>query len=152
MLLTIPNVLSTESVRAIRDQLDQEQWQEGSVTAGGVARRVKHNQQLSTDSIGYPDLANRVLDAVNSNLLFVSATLPKKIFTPNFNQYQQGGSYGAHVDGSLMQMAGKQQLLRTDVSSTLFLTDPEEYSGGELRIETQYDTQEIKLAAGEMDI
>lgn len=150
MLLRIPQVLSAETVQTIRARLQSEAWQDGSSTAGGIARTVKHNQQIQPGIPCHTELANVVLTAISQNPLFVSSVLPKKIFTPNFNRYQGGDSYGAHIDGSLLQTGSGQDMLRTDVSSTLFLSDPDEYTGGELLIETQYGSQEIKLAAGDM--
>ncbi|WP_271271258.1 Fe2+-dependent dioxygenase [Aliamphritea hakodatensis] len=150
MLITIPQVLSAEEVEQFRTHLDKAAWQDGTGTAGPVARQVKNNQQLNDTQEPAISLGKHILQALSQQPVFISAALPAKIYPPKFNRYNLAENYGTHVDGSLMQIPGTQQTLRTDLSATLFLAELEEYEGGELTIETQYGAQVVKLAAGDM--
>lgn len=150
MLITIPNVLSAGEVRQFREHLDNADWQDGINTAGSIARNVKKNQQLDDTKEPAISLGNHILRALAQTPIFVSAALPDRIYPPKFNRYSENETYGAHIDGSLMQIPGTNLTLRTDLSATLFLADPDEYEGGELTIETQYGTQTVKLPAGDM--
>lgn len=150
MLITIEKVLSSDEVRQVREHLDQADWQDGINTAGSIARNVKKNQQLDDTKEPAISLGNHILRALAQNPVFISAALPDTIYPPKFNRYSENETYGAHIDGSLMQLPGSSQTLRTDLSATLFLADPDEYEGGELSIRTQYGEQTVKLAAGDM--
>jgi len=150
MLVSIPQVLSPDEVGQFRTYLDKADWQDGTSTAGSIARHVKKNQQLDDTKEPAMSLGNHILRVLSQNPIFVSAALPDKIYPPKFNRYCEAQTYGAHIDGSLMQIPGTKQTLRTDLSATLFLSDPDEYDGGELSIETQYGTQTVKLPAGDM--
>jgi len=150
MLITIPNVLSNSEVSNYRAQLEQARWIEGSQTAGSVAGQVKQNSQLDDSQDAAKSLGNHILRVLSKHPTFISAALPDKIFPPKFNRYSQGETYGNHVDGSIMHMPGSAMAMRTDLSATLFLSDPNEYEGGELCIQTQFGEQRTKLAAGDM--
>jgi PKHD-type hydroxylase len=149
LLIPIENVLSDQNVIDIRTKLADGEWQDGRASAGGIAARVKANLQLNDNTELASELRQVVLAALQSHPLITSAALPKKIYPPKFNCYRNGGCYGLHVDGSIMNLPNG-ETLRTDISATLFLSDPEEYEGGELAIETQYGAQEVKLRAGDM--
>lgn len=150
MLLTIDGVLDKDEVAAFRRHLDGGAWQDGAATAGGLARSQKTNQQLAEDDPIGLRLGDDILRRIGSNPLFVSAALPSKIYPPRFNRYAGGGAYGAHVDSALMRRPGGGDMLRSDLSATLFLSEPEEYDGGELEIEGALGVQSVKLAAGDM--
>lgn len=150
MLITVPGVLSEHEVAEFRSVLDDAEWQDGSRTAGSLARKVKHNQQLADGVEPAVGLGNRILRRLAVNPTFISAALPGRIYPPKFNRYADGGTYGAHIDGSLMQMPGSALSLRTDLSATLFLSAPDEYDGGELTVETNYGGHRVKLRAGDM--
>ncbi|RTE66015.1 Fe2+-dependent dioxygenase [Amphritea opalescens] len=150
MLITLPEVLTPDEVRQFRQHLDQADWQDGVNTAGSIARNVKQNQQLDDTQEPAISLGNHILRTLSRTPAFISAALPDRIYPPKFNRYAERETYGAHIDGSLMQIPGTNLTLRTDLSATLFLAAPDEYDGGELCIETQYGTQTIKLAAGDM--
>ena len=150
MLITIPNVLSKDEVNQFREYLDEANWEDGSNTAGSIALNVKKNHQLDDTKEPVLSLGPHILKTLAQNPIFISAALPDKIYPPKFNQYSKNETYGAHIDGSLMQIPGTNQTIRTDLSATLFLSEPEEYEGGELTIETKYGTQTVKLAAGDM--
>ena len=150
MLITIPNVLSTEEVRQFREYLDKADWEDGINTAGSIAQNVKNNHQLDDTQEPTLSLGDHILKSLAQNPTFISAALPSKIYPPKFNKYGVGETYGAHIDGSLMQIPRTNQTMRTDLSATIFLCEPEDYEGGELTIETKYGTQTVKLSAGDM--
>ncbi|WP_191601942.1 Fe2+-dependent dioxygenase [Marinomonas algicola] len=150
MLLTIPNVLSADDVLQVRNYLDKADWQDGMNTAGSMARHVKKNQQLDDTQEPAVSLGNHILRVMSQHPAFISAALPDKIYPPKFNRYSESETYGAHIDSALMQLPNSNQTIRTDLSATLFLADPDEYDGGELVIETQYGTQSVKLDAGDL--
>lgn len=150
MLIVIENILSKTDVAHIRQQLDATEWENGLVTAGTLASRVKQNQQLSEQSAVGQALGQQLLQVLGRHPLFLSAALPHKIYPPKFNRYSDGGHYGMHVDSAVMTLPGTQQLMRSDLSATLFLCEPEEYEGGELVIEGRFGAQQIKLAAGDL--
>jgi PKHD-type hydroxylase len=148
MLVTIPDVLSAEELTHIRRVLEGTQWTDGRTTAGDQAVKVKNNLQIPVDSPAGQELGQIVLKALAGNPTFTAATLPARVLPPMFNRYDVGMTFGAHVDGSIRSLPGIR--LRTDVSSTLFLTPPEEYDGGELVIHDTYGTHAVKLPAGHM--
>ncbi len=150
MLIPIEGVLSKDEVREFRRLLDAAEWQDGLKTAGTLARAVKRNRQLADGSPLAVELGNRILRKLGSTPLFISAALPSRIYPPKFNRYSDGGTYGAHVDSAVMQVPGTSISVRSDLSATLFLAEPEEYEGGELQIEGPFGIQSAKLAAGDM--
>jgi PKHD-type hydroxylase len=150
MLIAIENVLSKDEVRRFRDSLERSEWEDGAKTAGTQACQVKQNLQLVDNTDAAVSLGNYILRKLAENPLFISAALPRKIYPPKFNRYEGGGRYGAHVDSAVMQIPGTQLSLRSDVSATLFLTEPDDYEGGELEIEGQSGVQAVKLAAGDI--
>lgn len=150
MLLHIPNVLNAEELKSIQKILHEANWVDGKVTAGTQSEQVKNNLQLSEDS-GVAESARKiVLKALSRNALFFSAVLPKKIYPPLFNQYRGGMNFGNHIDNAVRTHAATGTHVRTDVSSTLFLSDPDSYEGGELVVEDTYGQQIVKLPAGDM--
>ena len=91
-----------------------------------------------------------VLDALGRTPLFVAAALPLKVFPPLFNRYAGGQAFGMHVDNAVRMKRGTEFRLRSDLSATLFLADPDSYDGGELVIEDRFGEQRVKLPAGQM--
>lgn len=150
MLITIENVLSKDEVRSFRTRLDQADWQDGAKTAGSLARNVKQNQQLADGSDLAVALGQHILRQLGQQPLFISAALPNKVYPPKFNRYADGGTYGVHVDSAVMQIPGTGQSMRSDLSATLFLSEPDEYDGGELEIEDTFGAQAVKLEAGDL--
>ena len=150
MLLQIENVLTKQEAAEFRAQLDVADWQDGRTTAGYQSARTKNNQQLPEGHPLAQQLSGRILDALDRNPLFLSAALPLRVFTPLFNRYDGGQAFGTHVDNAIRQLHGAGLRVRTDLSATLFLTEPDEYDGGELIIEDTYGVQSVKLAAGDM--
>lgn len=150
MLITITNVLSPDQIQDCRVALQQAAWEDGKKTAGYLAQHVKANLQLPIDSEIGQQVARFLLTILHNNPTYVSAVLPAKILPPRFNCYRGGHTYGNHIDNAIFSIPNTNESLRTDVSSTLFLTDADEYEGGELVIEDTYGTQRIKLNAGDM--
>ncbi|PKO40294.1 MAG: Fe2+-dependent dioxygenase [Betaproteobacteria bacterium HGW-Betaproteobacteria-4] len=150
MLIPIEGVLSKDEVRQFRQRLDAAEWHDGLKTAGTLARSVKRNLQLEDGSPLAVELGNLILRKLGNNPLFVSAALPNRIYPPKFNRYANGGTYGAHVDSAVMAVPGTHVSVRSDLSATLFLAEPDEYEGGELQVEGPFGVQSAKLAAGDM--
>jgi len=150
VLLQIPGLLSEEQVRRARAALDGAAWVDGRVTAGPQSARVKDNAQLPEDHPVARELGDAVLAALQCSPLFMAATLPLRVFPPLFNRYASGQAFGSHVDNAIRQVGGTPHRLRTDVSATLFLSDPAEYEGGELLIEDTYGVHAVKLPAGHL--
>ncbi|PXV58346.1 PKHD-type hydroxylase [Dyella jiangningensis] len=148
MLLHLPNVLDHAQIRAMRQALDQATWTDGRETVGPQGAKVKRNLQLPDASPLRAELGKIVLDALARQPLYHAATLPLRTLTPRFNRYEGGGQYGFHVDGAVMSLPGGEQL-RSDISCTLFLAEPEEYDGGELIVSDTYGEHEVKLPAGD---
>src|SRR5580692_6233863 len=150
MLLPIPDVLTAEQVTRARRIFDQAEWVDGRVTAGHQSARAKDNMQLPEDHPAARQLGDMILAALGQNALFISAALPSRVFPPLFNRYQGGQSFGTHVDNAIRQVAGTGHRIRTDLSATLFFSEPDEYEGGELVVEDTYGTHSVKLPAGNM--
>lgn len=148
MLLCIPNILTPDEVSALRAQLDVADWQDGRHTAGPQSSQIKRNAQIPLNSPILPDLQARLIRALTGNPLWMSAVLPVHILPPMFNRYEGGQTFGTHVDNAIRVFPGEGRQIRTDVSCTLFLSDPEEYDGGELLVEGHYGAQSVKLPAG----
>ena len=148
-LLRIPSLLSPDEVRHCRDTLHEAQWQDGKATAGHLAAQAKHNLQLPLDSAAGKSLGDLILDRLGHNPLFLAAALPAKVLPPRFNRYEGGGTYGNHIDNALFVIPGTAIKVRSDVSTTVFLSEPDDYEGGELIVEDTFGTQSVKLAAGD---
>lgn len=152
MLVCIPDVLSKADVADFRRIMDASEWEDGRSTAGAASAMVKRNEQLPPDSEVARQLGNRILSALSASPRFISAAIPLQIFPPLFNRYaaSDGHHFGLHVDNAVRgdKMTGLR--IRTDLSVTLFLSEPEEYDGGELVIEDLYGSHEIKLPAGDL--
>ncbi len=149
MLVVIPKVLDAAQLKLCRDELAQAEWSDGRNSAGYIARQVKNNQQLAEDNPLAKKLGEIILRALQGNELFTAAALPLKLVPPMFNRYDSTQTYGRHVDGSIRPLKGGLRV-RTDLSATLFLSDPKEYDGGELVIEDTFGPRKVKLAAGDM--
>lgn len=150
MMLHVPAVLSREQVAAVRARLDATDWVDGRATVGQQGALVKRNLQLPELSPVGLELGRQVLEALDKNALYFSAALPLRTVPPLFNRYEGGGHYGMHIDGSVRFVPGTSLRLRTDLSCTLFLTDPDDYDGGELIVADTYGTHEVKLPAGDL--
>lgn len=152
MLVKIEGLLTAEEVALCRRIIDDAAWVDGKETAGEQAAKIKNNMQLPLDSAAAREAGDIVLRALGRNPTYNAATLPLRVMPPMFSRYDVGMKFGAHVDGSLRVIPGTNIRMRTDVSSTLFLTDPAEYDGGELFIEDTYGSHKVKLNAGDMVI
>jgi PKHD-type hydroxylase len=150
MLLTIPQVLTPEQLRHCRKQLAAASWVDGRVTAGHQGAQVKDNRQLPENSAVTHELGDLILAALERNPLFISAVLPAVVYPPLFNRYDGGQHFCDHIDNAVRLLPGTGRKIRTDVSATLFLAEPDEYEGGELLIEDTYGVHSVKLQAGDM--
>lgn len=151
MLLHLKQLLTPDEVRTAQTLLgDDAPWMDGRSSAGAQAVTQKNNQQLAQDSAASRQLQALVLAALQRDALFFSATLPRKIFNPLFNRYSGAANfYGAHVDGAVLHSSASGEWVRSDISCTLFLADPDTYEGGELTIHDSYGEQRVKLPAGD---
>jgi len=149
MMLHIPEVLSRADLADIRAVLADAQWTDGRHTTGVQAAGQKRNYQLPVLAPEAQGLADRVRAALMAHPLFQSAALPHTVLTPRFNAYEGGGYFGNHVDGAIQADPVTGGKVRTDISTTVFLNDPEDYDGGELVIEDTYGAHEVKLNAGD---
>ncbi|MFN3557830.1 MAG: Fe2+-dependent dioxygenase [Brevundimonas sp.] len=148
MLLHIPEVFTKAEVAALRATLDAGPWTDGNVTSGHQSATAKVNQQLPEDSGEAREVGGLIHQVLNANPMFVSAALPHTIFPPLFNRYQGGEHFGVHVDNAIRQRGDIR--IRSDLSCTVFLSEPEDYDGGELIIEEMYGPQSVKLPAGDL--
>jgi PKHD-type hydroxylase len=142
VIIFIGQLLASEKVTRLRELLAQAKFVDGRMTAGALAQQVKNNRQIDPDDETVPEMRQIVAEALDANQLFYSAARPRHIRPPLFSRYVPGMEYGNHVDDAIM--GG----MRTDLSFTLFLSDPESYDGGALIIDSTAGEQEIKLPAG----
>jgi PKHD-type hydroxylase len=146
-MIVIPNVLTPAQLGTIRARLDAAAWIDGNATSGHQSARAKRNRQLAEDDAEAKALGNIILDALAASPLFVASALPLRVYPPLFNLYGEGEGFGDHVDSAIRFRSGSDFRIRSDLSATLFLSDPSEYEGGELVAEGQAP---VKLAAGDM--
>lgn len=149
MMLHIPNVLSPDQVARCRAMFERAQWVDGRTTAGVQASAIKRNLQIPEDDPEALACGQMILAALHRNALFMSAVLPHRILPPMFNRYDEGMTFGSHVDNAIRRVRATGETLRTDVSTTLFLSDPEDYDGGDLVVEDTYGSHAVKLPAGD---
>jgi PKHD-type hydroxylase len=150
MMLHVPKVLDAAQVAECRRLLDGAEWSDGQVTVGEQGARVKRNRQLPELSPVGRQLGEMILHALARHPLFFSAALPLKTVPPLFNRYEGGEHYGTHIDGAVRAVPGSTHFIRTDLSLTLFLTDPADYDGGELVVHDTYGAHAVKLPAGDL--
>ncbi len=150
MMLQIPQVLTKAQVAQARAVLDAGPWVDGNLTSGFQAARAKTNEQLPQDCEAARTVGETILQAVEANPLFVSAALPQVILPPMFNRYGEGMGFKDHVDNAIRRDPVSGRRLRTDLSATLFLSEPDDYDGGELVVNDLYGDHAVKLEAGDM--
>lgn len=151
MLLRVPAVLSKAQLREVRDIIDHATWSDGSITAGTQSAKAKKNFQLPEDGLESQKARTIILEALAGNAEYLTGALPKKIYPPLFNKYEgSNNKFGNHIDNAVRTHAASGKHVRTDISCTLFLTEPSEYDGGELVIEDTFGEQKIKFEAGDM--
>jgi len=150
MLIAIPDLVTAAQLAEIRATIDAAQWIDGNATSGAQSALAKRNEQLPEDSDAARRAGTIVLDALAASPLFVAAALPLKVFPPLFNRYAGGQGFDTHVDNAIRIRRGSDFRIRSDLSATLFLADPDSYDGGELVIEGTFGEQRVKLPAGHM--
>jgi PKHD-type hydroxylase len=149
MMLQIPNVLTPDAVTRLRAAIDASAWTDGNATSGFQSALAKQNRQLPEGSAVAREAGATILAALERNPLFIAAALPARIYPPLFNRYGVGDGFGDHIDNSIRQTPDGGRV-RTDLSATLFLTDPDDYDGGELTVDDTYGVHQVKLAAGDL--
>lgn len=149
MIISLPKLLSATQVSEAKTMLEAADWVDGKTTAGHLAKASKHNLQLPTDSQTAIDLGDFILARLHDHPLFNSAALANKVLPPMFNCYQADGTFGNHIDNAIRTVPNTHIKIRTDISVTVFLSDPNSYEGGELIIEDTYGEKSIKLAQGD---
>jgi PKHD-type hydroxylase len=149
MLLAIPDLIDAPTLARVRALVEGGAWIDGNATSGPQAALAKRNEQLAEDDAAGIEAGRIVLDALGRSPLFVAAALPLKVFPPLFNRYAGGQAFDAHVDNSVRLKRGSEFRLRSDLSMTVFLTDPADYDGGELVVEDLFGEQRVKLGAGD---
>jgi PKHD-type hydroxylase len=150
VLIQIPEVLSTEQVAHARLLLDGADWVDGRVTAGHQSAKTKDNMQVPEGHPVARELGDMIVGALQRNPLFITAALPLHVFPPLFNRYSGGQAFGNHIDNAIRQVSGTAHRIRTDLSCTLFLSQPDDYDGGELVVEDTYGIHSVKLPAGHL--
>ena len=150
MLVHIPAVLTKEELVQCQSAFAASGWVDGKITAGIQSGEAKHNLQLQEGSHEARQLGEVILRALGQNPLFTAAALPLRVFPPLFNRYDEGMRFDAHVDNAIRFVPGANVRVRTDISATLFISEPKDYDGGELVIEDTYGLQRVKLQAGDM--
>lgn len=149
-MLAIPDVLDAEALARVHALLEAGRWVDGNITSGPQAALAKRNEQLPEDSAEAKEASAIVLDALGRTLLFIAAALPLKIYPPLFNRYAGGQTFGTHIDNAIRIRPNGEFRVRSDLSATIFLSDPESYDGGELTVEHNLGVQSVKLPAGHM--
>ncbi|WGL14996.1 Fe2+-dependent dioxygenase [Microbulbifer bruguierae] len=147
-MVVIENMLAPQEVAHFREVLLSLPWADGKDTAMGMAAAVKNNHQADPANPAVQRLANQLLGRMGEAPKLISRVLPHRIFPPVFNRYGETEEYGWHVDGAIMRIPGSSDVLRSDMSMTLFLSEPQEYAGGELVVATEFGEQRVKLPAG----
>ena len=152
MLIAVPQVLSSDQLAEVRRLVDAGEWRDGKATAGQQSEFAKRNLQLPSSDANAQAAGRIVMDAIANNGLFMSAALPDRVFPPLFNRYDAGAGHGfdSHVDNAIRYLDDKSNRIRTDLSATLFLAEPDDYDGGELIVEDTYGEHAVKLPAGDM--
>ena len=150
MMVRIEKVLDEEQLRGLRARIDEGDWVDGNETSGHQSRNAKRNRQLKQGSVAQQEAGRMVLDALGQTPEFIAAALPLKVFPPLFNRYAGGEAFGAHVDNAIRRLDGTDFRIRSDLSATLFLADPDSYDGGELVVEDLFGEHRVKLPAGDM--
>jgi PKHD-type hydroxylase len=150
MMIEIPDVLDAAGVARLRAIVDAGEWVDGNATSGPQSALAKRNEQLGEDSAAAREGGALVLNALGRSPLFIAAALPSKIFPPLFNRYAGGQVFGTHIDNAIRMKRGTDFRIRSDLSATLFLADPDSYDGGELVVEGAFGVQAVKLPAGHM--
>jgi PKHD-type hydroxylase len=150
MMLQIPQVLSKDQVARLRALIDAGDWVDGNVTSGPQSALAKRNMQLVEDTPAAREAGEMVLAALERHPLFIAAALPLKVFRPLFNRYEGGQNFGNHIDNAVRRNRAGDVMVRTDLSATLFLCEPDTYEGGELVVEDTYGVHAVKLEAGDL--
>ncbi|WP_174274321.1 Fe2+-dependent dioxygenase [Sphingomonas bacterium] len=150
MIVAIPGVLDAATVAVFRAELDAADWIDGNATSGHQSALAKRNRQLPEGSPVAQRLGGLILDALGRNPQFIATALPLRVYPPLFNRYRNGDGFDDHIDSAVRIRQGSDFRIRSDLSATLFLSDPGDYDGGELTVEDVLGSQSIRLPAGDL--
>ncbi|WP_087687774.1 Fe2+-dependent dioxygenase [Pandoraea sp. PE-S2R-1] len=150
MMIEIPGVFSRDEARQLCEQLQAQSWVDGKATAGMQSAQAKENRQLAEDDPWARRIGEEILRRLSQDAVFMSAALPRRIYPPLFNRYEGGEAFGYHVDNAVRGIKGVRERVRTDLSATLFLAEPDSYDGGELVVRDSFGERAVKLPAGHM--
>ena len=154
MMIEIPGVFSPDEARQLCHQMQAQAqaqaWVDGKATAGMQSAQAKENRQLAEDDPWACRIGEEILRRLSQDAVFMSAALPRRIYPPLFNRYEGGEAFGYHVDNAVRGIKGVRERVRTDLSATLFLADPDSYDGGELVVRDSFGERAVKLPAGHM--
>jgi len=150
MMIEIPGVFSPDEARQLCQQMQAQAWVDGKATAGMQSAQAKENRQLAEDDPWARRIGEEILRRLSQDAVFMSAALPRRIYPPLFNRYEGGEAFGYHVDNAVRGIKGVRERVRTDLSATLFLADPDSYDGGELVVRDSFGERAVKPPAGHM--
>jgi PKHD-type hydroxylase len=148
MMISIPNLLDADAVAHVRTIIDAAEWIDGNATSGSQSALAKRNEQLPEGSAAAREAGAIILEALGNSPLFFAAALPLKVFPPLFNRYEEGHTFDTHVDNAIRIQRGSDFRLRSDLSVTVFLEDPDSYDGGVLVVEDHFGSHQVRLPAG----
>jgi PKHD-type hydroxylase len=148
MMIAIPDLLDADAVARVRTLIDAAEWIDGNSTSGSQSALAKRNEQLPEGSAAAREAGAIILDALGNSPLFFAAALPLKVFPPLFNRYEEGHTFDTHVDNAIRIQRGSDFRLRSDLSVTVFLEDPDSYDGGVLVVEDHFGSHQVRLPAG----
>lgn len=135
-----------EKVSEFREALSGANFSDGKATAIGAAAGKKANRQLLDNDSAGVELLNQLRQKIMASREIACYAYPQRLVGMRVNAYQPGDYYGWHVD--VANMDG----YRTDMSFTLFLSEPEHYQGGELELNYGTHINQIKAKAGQLVI
>ncbi len=148
MMISIPDLLDADAVAHVRTIVDAAEWIDGNATSGSQSALAKRNEQLPEGSAAAREAGAIILEALGNSPLFFAAALPLKVFPPLFNRYEEGHTFDTHVDNAIRIQRGSDFRLRSDLSVTVFLEDPDSYDGGVLVVEDHFGSHQVRLPAG----
>ena len=148
MMISIPDLLDADAVARVRTIIDAAEWIDGNATSGSQSALAKRNEQLPEGSAAAREAGAILLEALGNSPLFFAAALPLKVFPPLFNRYGEGHTFDTHVDNAIRIQRGSDFRLRSDLSVTVFLEDPDSYDGGVLVVEDHFGSHQVRLPAG----
>ena len=144
MILTLPELVTPDELALIKQKIATVPFIEGKATAGELLKSVKNNQQIPWNHPVMKEITDLVMRALGRCDAFMSLAQPRRLAAMLVRRSEPGMAYGAQVDAPIM---GEPNHVRSDVSFTLFLNEPDTYQGGELAFENGSGETAFKLPA-----